>query len=88
MELSAADLREAAAGMRDVKAARRALARALVLQGRSREEAAKSCAMDRQTLRDRVHRDNASGLRSRFDQARCNGSLPPLSAEWQAEVAK
>ena len=38
------------------------LALALVLEGKSRSEAARSCGMDRQTLRDWVHRYNAQGL--------------------------
>jgi hypothetical protein len=38
------------------------LAIALVLEGVDRARAAKSCGMDRQTLRDRVHRYNAEGL--------------------------
>lgn len=56
VERSAADLREAAAATRDAKAARRMLAMALLLEGWSREAAAEACAMDRQTLRDWVHR--------------------------------
>ena len=58
LERSAADLREAAAATRDAKAARRMLAMALLLEGWSREAAAEACAMDRQTLRDWVHRYN------------------------------
>lgn len=38
------------------------LAIALVLEGVDRARAAESCGMDRQTLRDRVHRYNAEGL--------------------------
>ena len=38
------------------------LAIALVLEGASREEAAESCGMDRQTLRDWVHRYNQEGM--------------------------
>ena len=41
--------------------ARRLLAIALVLEGASRAEAARSTGMDRQTLRDWVHRFNAEG---------------------------
>ncbi|PKP85723.1 MAG: hypothetical protein CVT80_00890 [Alphaproteobacteria bacterium HGW-Alphaproteobacteria-2] len=41
-------------------AARRMLA--LVLEGRDRTEAAQAAGMDRQTLRDWVHRYNAQGL--------------------------
>ena len=43
-EHTAADLRREAARTRDARAARRMLAIALILEGRSREEAAESCA--------------------------------------------
>jgi transposase len=72
-DLSAADLRQAAARTQEAKVARRMLAIALVLEGGSRAEAAETCAMDRQTLRDRVHRYNASGLEGLSDQPRRNG---------------
>lgn len=88
LDLTAADLREAAAKTQDAKVARRALALALVLEGRSREEAAQSCAMDRQTLRDWAHRYNEQGLAGLSDQPRRNGPLPRLSAEQEATVAK
>ena len=63
-ELSAGDLRREAARCRDARAARRMLALALVLEGHSRAEAARHAGMDRQTLRDWVHRYNSlpSGL--------------------------
>ena len=54
--LTVADLRKEAAQAQDARAARRMLAIALVLDGYSREMAAQSCGMDRQTLRDWVHR--------------------------------
>jgi hypothetical protein len=54
LDLSAADLRDAAARTREAKAARRMLAIGLVLEGWSRESAAEACAMDRQTLCDWV----------------------------------
>jgi transposase len=60
-DMSAAELREAAR-TQDAKAARRMRAIALVLEGWSREAAAEACAMDRQTLRDWVHRYNELGL--------------------------
>jgi transposase len=62
MDLTAADLRRASGKTKDVRAARRMLAIALVLEGVDRATAAKSCGMDRQTLRDWVHRYNAEGL--------------------------
>jgi transposase len=61
-DLSASDLRRAAARCVDSALARRALALALVLEGKSRSEAACSAGMDRQTLRDWVHRYNEFGL--------------------------
>jgi hypothetical protein len=62
MELDAAGLRRAAARERDAAASRRMRALALVLEGRPRGEAARLAGMDRQTLRDWVHRYNAAGL--------------------------
>ena len=62
LELSAGDLRQEAKRCQDAAAARRMLALALVLEGHAREEAARHAGMDRQTLRDWVHRYNAEGL--------------------------
>jgi transposase len=67
-ELSTTELRRAAACSRDADAVRRMLALALVLEGRSRKEAAESCGMDRQTLRDWVIRYNEGGLPSLSDR--------------------
>ena len=58
----AAGFRRAAAASRDADAARRMLALALVLEGASRADAARACGMDRQTLRDWVHRYNDESL--------------------------
>ena len=57
-EMTAGDLRTASGRVKDRnhKVARRMLAIALVLEGISREVAAKICGMARQTLRDWVHR--------------------------------
>jgi len=55
-------LRAEAARTADAKQARRILAIAMVLDGHSRLLAAQASAMDRQTLRDWVHRYNADGL--------------------------
>jgi transposase len=88
LNISASELREAAAGTDDARAARRMLAIAMVLDGWSREAAAEACAMDRQTLRDWVHRYNALGLDGLFDLPRRNGPLPRLSDEQQAKVAE
>ena len=61
-DLTAAELRAASAKSRNAQAARRMLALALVLEGVDRKTAAETCGMDRQTLRDWVHRYNAEGL--------------------------
>lgn len=61
-DLTASALRRTAGRSRDAKAARRMLAIALVLEGVDRRAAAETCGMDRQTLRDWVHRYNAEGL--------------------------
>ena len=61
-DLTATELRATAARSRDAQAARRMLAIALVVEGVDRKTAAETCGMDRQTLRDWVHRYNAEGL--------------------------
>ena len=58
-EPGAGELRREAARCRDARAARRMLALAPVLEGPSREGAARAAGMDRPTLPDRVHRYNA-----------------------------
>ena len=71
LDLSAADLRDAARRTRDAKAARRMIAIALVLEGWSRGPAAGGAgAMDRQTLCDWVHRYNELGLSGLFRHGR------------------
>jgi putative transposase len=85
-ELSAADLRREASRARDARASRRMLALALVLDGRSRTDAAQSCGMDRQTLRDWVHRYNAEGLSGLVDRP-LPGRPPRLGAEQMSELA-
>ena len=89
------DLRREAAGTRHAKAARRMLAIACVMEGQSRENAAETCGveprgspdMDRQTLRDWVHRFNADGLAGLANRPRQNGPKPRLSPEQEAIVA-
>jgi transposase len=60
---------------------------ALVLEGKSRGEAARSCGMDRQILCDWVHRYNAEGLKGLRNRA-APGAKPKLSPEQQREVAE
>ena len=86
-ELDAAGLRRAAGRSRDTSAARRMLALALVLEGKSRTEAAQSAGMDRQTLRDWVHRYNELGLDGLRDR-HGGGTRPLLSPEQEAQVAE
>jgi transposase len=85
LDLSAAELRRAAARSRDADAARRMLAIALVLDGHSREAAAAACGMDRQTLRDWAHRYNAEGVAGLANR-RAPGPAPRLSAAQEAEL--
>ena len=85
-ELGAGDLRREAGRCRDARAARRMLAFALVLEGSSREEAARHAGMDRQTLRDWVHRYNEEGLAGLHDRPR-PGRKPRLTPEQEAELA-
>jgi transposase len=87
LDFTAADLREAAKGTDDADAARRMLALALVLEGKSRSEAAKSCGMDRQILCDWVHRYNAEGLQGLHNRT-APGAKPRLSPEQEREVAE
>src|ERR1700758_1925664 len=85
-DLTAKELRAASAKASDAKAARRILALALVLEGSDRKKAAESCGMDRQTLRDWVHRYNAeglAGLRSRKPP----GPSSKLTAQQETELA-
>src|SRR4051794_13440517 len=84
-EPGAGDLRREAARCRDARAARRMLALALVLEGASREEAARAAGMDRQTLRDWVHRYNAEGLAGLRDRPR-SGRKPRLTPGQEAEL--
>ena len=61
-EHTAEQLRLAASRCRNSAASRRMLALALILDGQSRAVAAQAAGMDRQTLRDWVHRYNERGL--------------------------
>ena len=86
-ELDSTGLRRAAGRARDADAARRMLALALVLEGHGRTEAAGLCGMDRQTLRDWVHRYNDLGLPGLSNRVP-PGCKPRLSPEQEAGVAK
>jgi transposase-like protein len=83
LDMTASALRAAASREKDGAAARRILALALVLDGADRKTAAETCGMDRQTLRDWVHRYNAEGLTGLHDLTP-PGLKPKLTAEQQA----
>ena len=59
---TAAALRGLAAKSNDAAQVRRLLAIAMILEGKPRHEAAAQAGMDRQTLRDWVHRYNSEGV--------------------------
>jgi transposase-like protein len=63
------------------------LAIALVLDGASREDAARTCGMDRQTLRDWVHRFNVEGLAGLSNDNTKGERRPRLTPEQKAELA-
>jgi transposase len=86
-DFSASDLRQAAARRNDSAMARRALALALVLEGKSRSEAARSGGMDRQTLRDWVHRYNELGLDGLRNRPNLGAPPGKLAAEQEQQVA-
>ena len=69
-ENSAAELRRMARLCRNVAQARRLLAIALVMEGHLRTEAATAAGMDRQSLRDWVHRFNEEGPAGLLDKPR------------------
>ena len=62
------------------------LALALVLDGVDRTTAARHCGMDRQTLRDWVHRYNAEGLTG-LDDLKAPGAAPKLTNAQKDELA-
>ena len=85
-DYSAEKLRRLACRSKDVNQSRRLLSLAAVRDGMDRGEAAKIGGMDRQTLRDWVHRFNASGPEGLIDHwtvewpRRLPGRDPSISA--------
>jgi transposase len=65
-----AQLRALARRERDGRVSARLLALADALDGMSRDEAARAAGMDRQTLRDWLHRYNAEGIAGLRDRSR------------------
>ena len=84
LEHDAEALRQHAARVCAASVARRLLALALVLEGHGRAEAARSCGMDRQTLRDWVIRYNEQGLAGLSDLPKRGGAAPKLSVAEKA----
>ena len=85
MEHSASALRGLAAKSSDGGQVRRLLALALILEGHRREEAASLAGMDRQTLRDWVHRYNAAGVPG-LRTIRAGGHPAGLNDDQMAEL--
>ena len=86
-DYSAAELRRLAAVTKNANQSRRLLSLAAVVDGMNRTEAARIGGMDRQTLRDWVHRFNADGPKGLVDSW-SKGPEPRLSNEQRAEIAE
>ena len=86
LDVSAGELRRQASRLKDARAARRLLAIALVLDGSDRASAAEACGMDRQTLRDWVHRYNAEGVAGLCNRPSA-GRPPRLGPDERAKIA-
>jgi len=84
-DYSSAELRSISGRCSDGAQVRRLLALALVLDGYSRTEAAALGGMDRQTLRDWVHRYNDRGVEG-LRSLRSPGRAPALTEAQMAEL--
>ena len=82
---TAAELREQAAKSRNAEQSRRLLALAMILDGLSREDAARQAGMDRQTLRDWVLRYNDLGVEGLISRT-APGSAPKLTDAQMQEL--
>jgi transposase len=85
-DLSAHELRRLAAATKNANQSRRLLSLAAVLDGMNRADAARMGGMDRQTLRDWVHRFNQHGPEGLLD-GWSKGPEPRLSQAQRAELA-
>jgi transposase len=85
-DYSARELRALARRSKDVNQSRRLLSLAAVRDGMDRGSAARLGGMDRQTLRDWVHRFNAAGPDGLLDNW-TEGPKPRLSVEQLAEFS-
>src|SRR6202451_3140651 len=86
-DYSASELRALARWSKDATQSRRLLSLAAVQDGMDRGSAAKIGGMDRQTLRDWVHRFNASGPEGLIASG-SEGPKPRLSQEQMAAFAQ
>ena len=86
-DFTADDLRKLAAKSSDAHQSRRLLSLAAVREGMRRGDAARIGGMDRQTLRDWVHRFNAEGPEGLIDR-KSPGPKRRLSAEQLIELEK
>ena len=86
-DYSAKELRALARRSKEVNQSRRLLSLAAVRDGMDRGSAAKIGGMDRQTLRDWVHRFNGSGPQGLIDNW-TEGPKPRMSAEQLAQFAQ
>ena len=86
-DFTAGELRRLAKKAKDANQSRRLLSLAAVVDGMSRAEAAMMGGMDRQTLRDWVHRFNAAGPDGLLDNW-ASGPVARLSAAQKAEFAR
>jgi transposase len=84
-DFGAGELRQLAKRAEDADQARRLLSLAAVRDGMSRQDAAKIGGMDRQTLRDWVHRFNEKGPAGLIN-GKAPGAVPKLSAEQKQEL--
>ena len=85
LDYSATDLRRLMSKQKAGQVVRRLLALALIMEGRSRTEAAQHSGMERQTLRDWVHRYNGEGLAGLSSRVG-PGPTPLLSEAQMAEL--
>src|ERR1700712_3516379 len=85
-------LRDHAPRACEASVVRRLLALALVLEGNGRAQFAKICGMDRQTLRDWIHRYNAEGIEALSDRPHGGGApascLPRRRCGWRTGFAR
>ena len=86
LDHSAADLRRLMSKQKDGAVVRRLMALSLILDGKSRSEAAQQSGMERQTLRDWVHRYNTEGLAGLCSRVGCGPA--PLLNEAQMTALK